>query len=95
MDIIVWIQNWYKNNCDGDWEHMYGIEIDTLDNPGWKVSIDLLDTPLETKVFDMIQNYYDDNNWIYCMVKDGVFYGSGDTDKFKEILIIFKNWVEN
>ena len=24
MDIIVWIQNWYKNNYDGDWEHLYG-----------------------------------------------------------------------
>lgn len=95
MDIIVWLQNWYKNNCDGYWEHLYGVKIDTLDNPGWKVSIDLSDTPLETKVFNRIQNVYGDNNWMCCMVKDRVFYGSGDTDKLKEILTTFKNWAES
>lgn len=94
MEIIEWIQDWYKINCDGDWEHMYGVKIDTLDNPGWKVSIDLLDTTVEDKVFHTIQNYVDDTNWIHCMVKEGKFNGSGDPHKLYEILSTFKNWVE-
>ena len=37
------IQDWYKINCDGDWEHSYGYKIETLDNHGWSVIIDLKD----------------------------------------------------
>ncbi|MET9563851.1 Imm53 family immunity protein [Streptomyces tauricus] len=33
------MQNWYAQQCDGDWEHEWGVEIAMLDNPGWNVSI--------------------------------------------------------
>jgi hypothetical protein len=46
MDIIARLQNWYAAQCDGNWEHAWGIKIDTLDNPGWTVTIYLHDTPL-------------------------------------------------
>ena len=29
------LQKWYKSQCNGDWEHSFGIKIETLDNPGW------------------------------------------------------------
>ena len=32
MDLLIWLQNWNQNHCDGDWEHLYGVKIDTLDN---------------------------------------------------------------
>ena len=38
------LQRWYLYRCDGDWEHSFGITIETLDNPGWMVTIDLQDT---------------------------------------------------
>jgi hypothetical protein len=34
-DLISWLQRWYTAQCDGGWEHHYGITIGTLDNPGW------------------------------------------------------------
>ena len=37
-DLLKVSQQWYQSKCDGTWEHMYGVEIDTLDNPGWTVS---------------------------------------------------------
>mgnify|MGYP001036466508 CR=1 FL=1 len=95
MDMIDWLQNWYNGNCDGYWEHMFMVKIDTLDNPGWRVSIDLLDTPLEEKIFEERKHYIDENNWIYCMVKDGIFQGRGDSYKLKEILEIFKEWADS
>lgn len=45
-DAIVLMQQWYSAQCNGDWEHSYGIKIDTLDNPGWILTIDLAETPL-------------------------------------------------
>lgn len=95
MDMINWLQNWYQENCDGYWEHMFGIKIDTLDNPGWNVLIDLSDTPLEDKIFEEKKQYIDDDNWIFCIVKDGIFQGSGDSNKLGQILKIFREWAEN
>jgi hypothetical protein len=24
-DLLAWLQTWYENHCDDDWEHGYGI----------------------------------------------------------------------
>ena len=32
MSLIRWLEEWYKSQCDGDWEHLFGVEIGTLDN---------------------------------------------------------------
>lgn len=40
------LQNWYSSQCDEGWEYSYGVKIDTLDNPGWMLIIDLADTQL-------------------------------------------------
>jgi len=44
---LLWIQKWYKSQCNGDWEHEYGVKIETVDNSGWYVTINLMDTNLE------------------------------------------------
>lgn len=94
MEMINWLQDWYSSNCDGEWEHMFGIKIDTLDNPGWRVSIDLSDTPLEDKIFEEREHYINDSNWFFCIVKDGIFQGRGDPNKLEQILKIFREWAE-
>jgi hypothetical protein len=33
-DLLRWLQDWHAGQCDGDWEHSYGVDIGTLDNPG-------------------------------------------------------------
>ncbi|MGP3934424.1 Imm53 family immunity protein [Nonomuraea sp. KM88] len=45
-DALVFLQSWYASCSNDGWEHGYGITIDTLDNPGWRLKIDLVDTPL-------------------------------------------------
>jgi hypothetical protein len=86
---IEQIQAWYAAQCDGDWEHQYGVSIDTLDNPGWIVTIDLTDTSLENIVF---QNYREDKaegDWIFCEVSESKFVGRGDPNKLQTILEVF------
>jgi hypothetical protein len=95
MNILNWIQNWYKNQCDGDWEHASGVKIDTIDNPGWSVEIDLIDTELENKTFNKIRYDYDDDDWLLCFVENGKFQGVGDSEKLEKILLIFKEWSES
>jgi hypothetical protein len=92
IDTLRWIQNWYYQNCNGDWEHCYGVKIDTIDNPGWSVAIDLVDTCLENELFDLITIERDEEDWYYCIVKDGVFSGAGGTKNLEEILNCFRQW---
>ena len=94
MDILLWLQEWYHKQCDGDWEHMYGAKIYNVDNPGWAVEVDLHETDLEEKVFDRIQYDKGDEDWLLCFVENGVFQGNGDSLKLFRILEIFENWAE-
>lgn len=92
-DTLTWIQNWYKNRSNGEWEHAYGIKIDTLDNPGWSVEIDLLDTGLSTSEIIIASYENNDNDWIECSIKDRKYCGYGGPLKLEELLKVFKDWV--
>ena len=39
------LEQWYLRQCDGEWEHGFGVEISTIDKPGWSANIDLHNTP--------------------------------------------------
>ncbi|MBP5233313.1 MAG: immunity 53 family protein [Planctomycetes bacterium] len=93
--MIDWLQNWYCSNCDGGWEHSYGIKIQTLDNPGWHVEIDLMETRVADKPFAEVAKDESDADWIICRVQNGKFDGAGDPSKLSAIITIFKNWVQS
>ena len=96
MNILQWLQEWFHTQCDGGWEHTYGIRIDTLDNPGWAVRINIYGTELEGKAFERIEkNLADDDDWMVCEVVKGQFLGCGDPTKLITILQVFRDWVEN
>jgi len=93
MDVLAELQKWYEAQCNGDWEHQYGIKIDTLDNPGWTISIDLADTDLEDKPFQEITNLEPDRDWMLCRIKDRKFEGDGGPQMLEEIIKVFLEWV--
>jgi len=65
-----------------------------LDNPGWRVIVDLAETPLATKVFTDVREEKTDADWLICRVRDGKFEGFGDPIKLVRILSIFRTWAE-
>ena len=92
--MIKEIENWYLSNCNGDWEHQYGVTIESLDNPGWRIFIDLKGTKLEQIDFDEINNTASESEWIVCKVENNKFIGAGGPHKLDEILNIFIDWVK-
>lgn len=94
MDLLQWLEEWYQSQCNGDWEHCYVIKIETVDNPGWLVTIDVAETLLEDKIFDEYDKCISNSDWMFCLIRDKKFIGSGDPDKLFPILEIFKAWVE-
>lgn len=95
MNEIKWLKRWYKSQCDGDWEHCYGVEISTLDNPGWSVKIDVRETDAEGRPFERIFIDNGDDDWYVCQVQDEVFQGSGDPDKLETLISVFRKWYES
>ena len=94
MNILVWLQDWYKCQCDGDWQHLYGIKIESIDNPGWKVEIDLSETIYSdlSKEYTLQDDSEDD--WIAYQVHNERFIGYGDPSKLEAILSKFRELVE-
>lgn len=93
-DTLMWLINWYQSQCDGDWEHCYGIKIHTIDNPGWHIQIDISETKLITKKFNIIDINHSNLNWLYCSIKDLSFHGYCGVHNLHEVLDIFKSWAE-
>lgn len=87
---IQWIEDWYKNECNGDWEHTYGISIQTIDNPGWMIQIDLQDTSLENLHIDPEKAEISDFDWYALQIKDKKFTAAGDPAKFNFLLGKFR-----
>lgn len=93
MDLIDWTTNWYAENCNGDWEHNNGVLIETLDNPGWSIQIDLSDTILSGKKLEEISIDISDSNWYRVSSNGSSFIGAGDQHKLKVLLESFKEFV--
>jgi len=91
---FLWLQKWFFNQCDGDWEHGNNIHITTLDNPGWSISINLENTELEDKEFQKIKTDRSDNDWFICFIKDNRFEGRCGPMNVLEVLKNFRLWVE-
>ena len=93
-DILKRLQQWYSNQCDGDWEQEYGIKIHTLDNPGWSVSIDLAETRLENLAFQPVKIERNENDWVHCWIKDEQFQAACGPDGLIEVFEIFIDFSE-
>jgi hypothetical protein len=94
-NILQWIQQWFQSQCDGNWEHMMGITISTLDNPGWDIKIELEGTELEGLEMKLILNNIDDDDWYGLKVENNVFEAFGDPSKLEFLLAEFKKIVDN
>ncbi|MCK0473240.1 immunity 53 family protein [Halalkalibacter sp. APA_J-10(15)] len=101
MGTLNWVERWYSSQCNGDWEHEFGVRIETLDNPGWSVTISIENTDLRYKSFETVNIERDTNNWLHCKIdyhkeRDGYhFFGYGGSGNLEEILNTFKEWAES
>ena len=98
METLSKLQKWYASQCNDDWEHSYGIIIETLDNPGWKIDIDLEETNLKDRAFKKIESknfLHNNDDWLSCHVENNKFLGCGDPSKLEKIISIFLEWAEN
>src|SRR5262249_61947379 len=101
MSLIERLSGWYTRQCDGDWEHFQGVSIQSCDNPGWWVKIELKGTALESIAFERIaenvnaEGFQQGPRWLQCKVVDGAWDGAGDETRLEQILELFLSWAES
>lgn len=87
-DSALFLEKWYKTNCDGEWEHFYGVEMKLLNNK-WSVTIDLEGTSLEEGRFETISL-----DGFTCFVERDDFISKfkGYGTNLNQLLTVFKEW---
>lgn len=86
---------WYESQCDGEWEHGFGPSINTIDNPGWRLKIDLAGTGWDGRTLERINhNYEHETQWWTCWVEDNHFHGAGGPLQLGVMIDAFKSWTE-
>jgi Immunity protein 53 len=83
------LQDWYVSECNGDWEHSCGITIETLDNPGWLLSVDLTDTSLESASLAPTKSNISDSDWTRVEITEGRFKGTGGATNLEQLIELF------
>ena len=94
-DLLTLLKNWYASRCDGDWEHQYGVKIDTLDNPGWIVGIDIWETELSGKSVGRFRREFSETDWLDIKITEAKFEANGDVGKLEEIIRQFLFFAQN
>lgn len=89
-----WLQQWYAGHLDGEWEHQNGVRIETLDNPGWSLSVDIGETELRERAFAPVVVERSEHDWIHARVGDGRFEAFGGSGNLPEMVAIFRSWAE-
>ena len=95
---------WYLAECNGDWEHSYGVKIDTLDNPGWTLNIDLRETDLQGRLFEKVkqgepssdlEEWRSLGSWWVAEVRGDSFEASCGPLDLPAVIQLFRDWVEH
>jgi len=93
MSVLEDLAAWFQAHCDGDWEHGEGITIESLDNPGWRLSIELADTELEHVAFtERKENLEHESKWLRCW-RDGTrFEAACGPTRLQDAIRVFLDW---
>jgi hypothetical protein len=89
------LEHWYHSQCNGEWEHTYGVTIGTLDNPGWSLCVDLAGTALEDHAFEEYRENFDDpRSWMIYQKINGTFAANGGPAMLDRMLGKFLEWAD-
>lgn len=93
-DVIKGVEEWFRAQCNGDWEHSYGFSIETTDNGGWYVEVDLTDTAWADRLLPFGREERSDSDWVQVEIRERKFIGSGGISNLGEILWYFLSIVK-
>ena len=78
MEILDWIEDWFKSNCDGDWE----------------IEIDISKTSIANLEIKWILNEINRQDWYGVKVENQKFLAAGDAGKLIFLLDLFRQMID-
>jgi|HubBroStandDraft_1064217.scaffolds.fasta_scaffold273794_1 hypothetical protein len=94
QDNLEWLEDWYQSQCNGDWENSRGMRLESLNDPGWRLTIHLDGTSAANSRPQQLNLDTPCGEWINCSISEDRFQGSGDPRKLEQIIGIFRHWVD-
>ncbi|WP_313914521.1 immunity 53 family protein [Tahibacter sp.] len=94
MSTISRLCAWFERQCVDDWHEDHGIKIDTLDNPGWSLKVDLRGTALEKEVFQDVKVEKSDCDWFVARKRGEIFESFGGPKNLDDMIVSFLAWAE-
>jgi hypothetical protein len=95
-DSLARLVDWYAENCNGEWEHQYGVHLETMDNPGWHLRVDLTETEHQDRRLARIRrgNSAVDASWSECWVEEMQFRAFCGPRGLAEVIDFFMRWID-
>ncbi|MFC8678486.1 Imm53 family immunity protein [Streptomyces griseorubiginosus] len=84
---------WYQSQCDGDWEHEYGVRLASLDNPGWTLEVDLQETDAEGRLMPKRRTDDEQGKWLVAWSDGERFRASCDPGSLEEMVRLFQGFI--
>jgi hypothetical protein len=85
---------WYRQQCDGDWEHQHGVKLVTIDNPGWSLDVNVNETPAAGTPAAPTNIERSEDDWLFFELKDDLFRGRCGPNNLVEMIGAFLHLVE-
>jgi hypothetical protein len=85
---------WFRDQCDGDWEHGHAIRLVTLDNPGWSLDVSLEGTSISGKTAPPTMVERTEHDWVFYETKNDFFRGRCGPGNLVEMLGLFLQFAE-
>ncbi len=70
------------------------VHIDTLDNPGWSIKVELDGSDLAGRLLPMVEFNRTETDWCHCFTRDGKFMAFGGPGNLSEIIGRFIAWTQ-
>lgn len=91
---LEWLDGWYQRQCNGEWEHSEGVQLEALEQRGWQLTISLTGTSAENSMPQKLSLDSSTGDWIACSISADRFEGAGDPKKLEQIIGVFRKWVD-
>lgn len=88
------LQSWFVDMCDGDWEHDSRVKLESLDNPGWSLSVNLADTPGGPFAMNRVDVAESELRWWSCWMDSQEFRAACGPECLDNVLRIFLGLVQ-
>ncbi len=88
---LTWLSYWFRKMCNGSWEYHYGINLRTIDNPGWTFDVNLQETAYSERSFEPVITERSDNDWLHVFQKETTFKSACGPLNLIEVLNIFRD----